>query len=128
MSIGIADQREPAPTGEGKVVLDYITEKLTLQISYSSFKSALPPVTDPDNLRLLQRDLADRAETGKQKYGTYLRVNNGRRAYFDLYQEVCDAIMYSGQARMEGDTEGGNYVELLIQIGSQLAGIVNKRG
>lgn len=123
-----ADRREPVPQGTGEIVMEYVERKVNINIGYSEMKQALPPLMDAGNLRLLLADLKQRTETGTKKYGTPLRVNNGRKAYFDLYQEICDAIMYSAQARMEGDDAGGNYVELLIQIGSQLAGIVNKRG
>ena len=47
------------------------------------------------------KDLTLRAETGKEKYGTYLRTDNGRDAMVDCYQEILDAAMYIKQKLME---------------------------
>jgi len=63
---------EPAPTGNGKIVLDEVL-----------------------------KDLKERAEAGMEKYGTYLRTNNGRKALVDAYQEQCDNLMYMKQYLME---------------------------
>ena len=38
----------------------------------------------------------------------------------EAYQELLDGIMYSMQARMEGKP-GGQFVELLISLASQIA-------
>ena len=46
-------------------------------------------------------DLHDRAETGKEKYGSYLQQNNGRNALWDAYQEALDLAMYLRQAILE---------------------------
>lgn len=125
----IADRREPAPTGTGSIVLNYVAAKIGIQIDLSSLPTALPPLTDPVNLKLLLAELVQRAETGKQKYGTYLRVDNGRDCEMDLYQELCDAIMYAAQAHMEGKPgPGSGFVEILVQLASQIAGHINKRG
>jgi len=65
---------QPQPTGEGPRVLD-----------------------------LVLADLTDRAEVGREKYGTYLRAGNGRDALMDAYQEALDLCMYLRQAMMERD-------------------------
>ena len=65
---------EPAPTGEGKIILD-----------------------------LVQKDLKDRAEVGKKKYGTLLRAHNGRDALVDALQEAYDLVMYLRQTIYERD-------------------------
>lgn len=113
------------PTGDGAIVLDFVDGKLAHMLDLSR-KVALP-ILNPDNIVALREDLFERANMGRAKYGTFLRVNNGRKAVVDLYQETLDAIMYCGQARMEGDAEASNFFELLISIGSQLARIINKR-
>jgi hypothetical protein len=46
--------------------------------------------------------IAQRSEVGLSKYGTILRVNNGRDCVNDLEQELLDALQYLKQARMEG--------------------------
>jgi hypothetical protein len=63
---------EPAPTGDGDAVLFGV-----------------------------MKDLTDRAESGRKKYGTLLKTNNGRDALMDLYQELLDAVMYIKQKLME---------------------------
>ncbi len=68
---------EPQPTGNGRKVLDEVLRDLTL-----------------------------RAETGKEKYGTYLRTDNGRDALVDAYQEALDLCMYLKQKLMENEQNG----------------------
>lgn len=46
-------------------------------------------------------DIRERAEAGKQKYGTYLETNNGRDPLWDAYQEAIDLVMYLRQALLE---------------------------
>jgi hypothetical protein len=46
-------------------------------------------------------DLKARAEMGKNKYGTYLEINNGRDSLNDLYQEMIDGIIYLKQFILE---------------------------
>ena len=63
-----ASVQEPAPKGEGTIIVD-----------------------------LVSNDLKIRAEVGKKKYGTYLRTENGRSALIDAYQEALDLCMYLRQ-------------------------------
>lgn len=69
-----AARHEPPPTGDGEVIID-----------------------------LVEKDLRERAEVGKNKYGTYLRADNGRDALMDAYQEALDLAMYLRQAMFERD-------------------------
>ena len=118
---------EQPPTGDGAIVLHEVDVIIRNHINRTTHGWTGRAITNPENLKALYADLAARAEVGKKKYGTYLRVNNGRSAIVDTYQEIQDAIMYATQARMEGDTEAGALVEILIQLGSMLAGELNKR-
>lgn len=68
------DEHEPAPTGDGQVILD-----------------------------LVMKDFDDRADAGKRKYGTFLRAHNGRDALMDAYQEAVDLCMYLRQVIYERD-------------------------
>jgi hypothetical protein len=52
-------------------------------------------------LDLVLKDLTDRAEVGKERYGTYLEIHNGRDALMDAYQEALDLSMYLRQAMEE---------------------------
>ena len=62
------------------------------------------PAPEPGKVKVLDlvvRDLVDRAEAGKKKYGTYLETGNGRDALIDAYQEALDLCMYFRQAKKE---------------------------
>lgn len=47
------------------------------------------------------KDMQERMELGRQRYGTYLETFNGRVALQDLYEELMDATMYIKQRIME---------------------------
>lgn len=51
----------------------------------------------PDIQPLVIRDLQDRYELGKARYGTGLQPFNGRSGLRDLYEELMDAVMYVRQ-------------------------------
>lgn len=57
-------------------------------------------------LPLVIRDLHDRADAGRQKYGTFLYTENGRDALMDAYQEALDLVMYLRQAIEERGPAG----------------------
>jgi len=116
----MAVSSQTPPTGDGTIVLEAVLQRLANMASVSSIQF------QPSEM--LREDLEARAEMGLKKYGTKLRVNNGRRAIVDLYQEIMDAIMYAMQARLEGDVEAGKFVDPLIQYGSMLASHINSRG
>ncbi len=71
-----ASRPQPPPAGNGKIVY---TEVL--------------------------KDIKERVQAGKQKYGTNLKTNNGREALWDAYQEAIDLVMYLKQALMENENE-----------------------
>lgn len=74
---------QPPPTaGEGPAVWPLIYDSTALVI--------------PDWLRA---DMRARHELGVAKYGTALKVWNGRDAVIDAYQEALDLIVYAKQAR-----------------------------
>lgn len=93
----------PKPTGTGQDV----TKSAINQIEkcYSMF--------DTD---VLISDLQSRAEFGKNKYGDYLRINDGRNSIIDFYQEILDAIVYCWKAILEGNNELKSYWSMLIRI------------
>lgn len=119
--------QQAKPTGDGAVVLDHVKQWFDLAIARYSLPTALLPIIDVDNLRLLYADLEKRSNMGAKKYGTPLRLDNGRDPLVDLYQEVQDAIMYSRQGHLQGDKSAGSYFELLVQIGSTIAGELQRR-
>ena len=69
-----ASEHQPEPTGTGIIVVDAVLS-----------------------------DLRERAETGREKYGTYLKTHNGRDALWDAYQEALDLCMYLRQMILERD-------------------------
>ena len=54
---------------------------------------------------LVTRDMLDRDEFGRKKYGTRLQSFNGRNALVDLYQELLDATVYVRQVIEEDPLE-----------------------
>jgi hypothetical protein len=73
-SLTPAAVHEPAPSGDGRVILE-----------------------------LVRADFDARAAAGREKYGTYLKAHNGRDALMDAYQEAVDLCMYLRQAMFERD-------------------------
>jgi hypothetical protein len=116
----LATSSQTPPTGDGAIVLDAVLQRIHNMASVSSIPFL--------SLEPLREDLTARAEMGLKKYGTKLRVNNGRRAIVDFYQEMQDALMYAMQARLEGDKETGQYFELLASVTARVAVELNKRG
>lgn len=107
-----AAKPEPPPTGEGDVVLDALLKKID---EAGMGHAHLFPLQ-----QRVRDDLVARAEFGLKKYGTRLRINNGRGCINDLYQEVLDAVMYSMQARMEGK-HAGTFVESFLTLAQLIA-------
>ena len=63
--------------------------------------------------------LAERAEQGKLKYGTYLTTFNGRDSIRDLNEELFDALFYLKQASLEGLITKSTYIQMhdsLLQL------------
>lgn len=61
-------------------------------------------------------DLLDRGEFGFRKYKTRLQPNNGRKARWDLYEELLDAVAYAEQGFREGDLELRPVLGALFQL------------
>ena len=71
---------------------------------------ASTPQPDPEGgheivVGYVLRDILDRAEMGKQKYGTYLMSHNGRDPLWDALQETYDLVMYLKQEVIERDSK-----------------------
>ena len=110
---------EAKPTGDGRIVLDAVVQELGNMVGFR----AVPFLA----FEPLKEDLIARAEMGEKKYGTKLRIRNGRKAAVDCYQEVLDGVMYAMQARLEGDHKVGRHFEALMQIAAQIAAELNVR-
>lgn len=55
----------------------------------------------PKIVDLVIKDMNEKAEKGKEKYGTYLQPFNGRDPLIDRYQELLDACQYARQEIFE---------------------------
>ncbi len=66
--------------------------------------------------------LEERVALGVRKYGSRLETNNGRDVLLDCVQEALDGIMYSAQAKLQGDDSG-----LLLDLFVRLVRIINGR-
>lgn len=67
-----ASEHQPEPKRGKEVVLDYVL-----------------------------KDLQERAEAGRKRYGSYLETHNGRDSLWDAYQEALDLAMYLRQVILE---------------------------
>jgi hypothetical protein len=76
---------QPVPSGDGQDVGDQAARRLR--------EAGFAVIAD---------DLESRIAFGEKKYGQRLRVNNGRNALFDSYQEVLDFLNYLMQGVLEG--------------------------
>lgn len=67
----------------------------------------MQPTPKPNNTQPIHEQVIDdikrRAEVGKQNYGTYLQVGNGRDSLLDAYEEAQDKALYLKQAILERD-------------------------
>lgn len=86
---------QPAPSGDGREVLPFVLEDLTVNESEQGGRWFT-----------LSSDLEHRAAAGEKKYGTRLKTDNGRDAVVDAYEEAQDAVMYLAQAVLEEPFDG----------------------
>lgn len=111
-----ATKRQPAPIGDGPVVLPEAIAAVRRIRSGAAIGYSGDPVAD----------LRERALAGEKKYGTPLRAHNGRDALVDAYQEALDLVMYLSQLFMEHDFDGSRYLQdqaawLAVDIADTLA-------
>jgi len=87
---------EPAPVAnDNPAVWDLVIADT--KIDTTSITRVLTPRLAHKALiqKLLLKDFQDRSDFGFKKYGVRLQVGNKRDALVDLFQEVCDAVVYS---------------------------------
>ena len=61
-------------------------------------------------------DIRERMETGRLRYGTYLRAHNGLDAAQDAYEELIDAVLYTKQAMLERTDLAAEVERLQAQV------------
>ena len=86
--MSIEDQ--PAPTGEGLLVFPRFLNFFINRVG-----------ADAAAEEQVIQDIVDRALIGRERYGTFLRTENGRDARIDAYQELIDLCMYLMQLILE---------------------------
>ena len=73
---------------------------------FGTTEQPMPCKSDAMPIALLViNDIAERAEAGRSRYGEYLKVDNGRDALTDAYQEAIDLVMYLRQLLEARDAE-----------------------
>jgi hypothetical protein len=90
-----------APEPRHDAPLIPVTIPVTHRSGYVQYEPAPNPSAAPAVWDLIQKDIAERDEFGRLKYGTRLRPHNGRDFLVDLYQELLDAIVYARGALFE---------------------------
>lgn len=77
-------------------------EQVTVQRTQASIHQPRPKINNTVPIyELVMKDVKERAEAGKERYGTYLQADNGRDALWDAYQEALDLTMYLRQLLKE---------------------------
>lgn len=108
MSSDIRDQPQPTQYDPSKpdlwpMVIRDIHEWWTKRWSGSG---------DIKELREVIKDMTDRDNIGRERYGTPLQPHNGRDALVDCYQELLDGAVYLRQAIEENQLDGGSIMVL----------------
>jgi hypothetical protein len=102
-------QQKPTATEDstdvGRAVVDYLA-------SPGGPSPTLPEVA---------ADHESRIAFGEKKYGQRLKINNGRNAAMDAYQELLDYLSYGMQAYLEtGDTFYLNTFNIVASIADEV--------
>lgn len=93
----IATTQEPTPVGDGTIVYEIVVQ-----------------------------DMIERANMGKERYGTFLRTHNGRAALVDAYQELIDLIFYLRQYMLENEinpTDNNAVTERITSLENRVASL-----
>jgi hypothetical protein len=126
---------QPAPPrGDGAAMLpmaipDSLRAVQPEDVAGATARAAQPePPPRGDGAEVLPMVIADlqaRSEMGRAKYGTTLRVNNGRNALMDAYQESLDQVMYLRQRleedRLREEAEHNTLLDGPVFVGMSLA-------
>lgn len=81
----------------------YENEMLSSLSSEVSLQPAPAKNDLPGVWGMVMKDMVDRDQLGRQRYGTKLQPHNGRDALRDAYEEALDMVVYLRQAIYERD-------------------------
>ncbi len=79
------------------------------------------------NRQEVAADHESRIAFGEKKYGQRLKINNGRDALMDAYQELLDFLSYAMQAHLEGDGTILPMFDAVSVFASELRGRLNNK-
>ena len=88
--------------GENRLLCPYCTDHISKR-NPAATPQPMPEGQGQEVLEEVIKDLRDRSKEGIRKYGTPLRIDNGRDGLMDLYQELLDSCQYCKQIMMERD-------------------------
>jgi len=117
LHISLAAQPEPQPS-------EY-TDGEIRELTRAAQPEPPPRGDGAEVLPLVIADLQARSEMGRAKYGTTLRVNNGRNSLMDAYQEALDQVMYLRQRLEEERSTPKTLGEKLVDASAQFGGTVH---
>lgn len=102
-------QQLPTATEDSTDVGNAVVEYLTAPLGPSP---RLPEVANDHEARI---------NMGEKKYGQRLKINNGRNAAMDAYQELLDYLSYGMQAYLEtGDSFYLNTFNIVASIADEV--------
>lgn len=103
-------------TDVGHAVVQYLSRPILADNLTSAYVYNKPLIQ-------VAQDHESRIAFGEKKYGQRLKINNGRDAIMDSYQELLDFLSYAMQAHLEGK-EG--FIELFDEV-ANIAALVRER-
>lgn len=90
-----ATMERPAPTGGGEEIWAH---GLNMFDNYAFINRIEDPLKTE-----IRRSMLARRGLGLRRYGTVLKIHNGRNAAVDAYQEALDLYVYLNQLYREGE-------------------------
>jgi hypothetical protein len=91
-------QQLPTGAADSTDVGNAVVEYLIHRALHDPAPTYLPNIYIPE----VAKDHESRIAFGEKKYGQRLKLNNGRDAIMDSYQEALDFLSYAMQAHLEG--------------------------
>lgn len=87
-------------TGEKNIYLDELMDEFV-----SNQVQAVVMVNFADLADEVKQDIENRIVKGVQTYGERLKINNGRNALLDAYEEILDLALYIKQELKEKESK-----------------------
>lgn len=92
-----------------------LANEVELHNSPATAEQPKPLANDgPATWELVIKDMQARDQLGRERYGTPLQPNNGRKSLVDAYQEVLDLAAYMRNAIEEQDADKATVIEGML--------------